>query len=775
LLGLVAFFGFPFFSQASSESGVIDTTNKYARVLSDNSLINFNTGQSTVTITDTALTGYAWGTNIGWINLAPTFGGVANDGNGNLSGYAWGEAAGWINFNPANGGVTIDSSGDFNGYAWSEKKGWILFNCASNSSCALVNHKVSTNWHTQSSRPECNNGIDDDGDGQIDYPADHDCDSLTDNTERGTGGGGGGGGGGNQPQCSDNRDNDGDSLVDRFDPQCHTDGNAENSGSYSDSIDNENGRPVVALIGDNPLSILLNADFIDPGATAFDPEDGDISERITVTGNVSTGAVGSYVLTYRVRDSIGSESLAVTRVVEVGIEEDEENERPVIELIGNSPIVIIAGQVFTDPGARATDAEDGDITSNIRIEGEVDFSRPGSYVITYRVTDFMGLSAVPVTRIVDVRPAGGDEGCTGENCDGVEDCVGENCGIGNGCTGDDCGGVGGGGGSGGSGIVPQIRDFATSAPTQIITTIGVVTGFLLALTPFFTNPFSTSELFLIPFRIWSWILAFFGLRKRYKPWGTVYDSVTKQPLDPAYVTLLDVGGREVTSSITDLDGRYGFLAEPGTYTLEAKKTHYFFPSEKLSGRSNDELYGNLYFGEPLSLEKNEGVIARNIPMDPIGFDWNEFAKKNKKLMRFYSRFDPIFTRLADVLFFLGFIVAVVAFYSAPYPYNTIIFGFYVLLTILRILGLRPKFYGSIIRKSNGQPLSFAIVRIFRSDSEDPFVSKPCDVIGRYYALVPKGEYYLRVDEKKEDGSYETVYTSQKIYARRGIINNRLVI
>jgi parallel beta-helix repeat protein len=85
-----------------------------------------------ITVTDSAVTGMAWGENIGWIDFAPAYGGVSNDGNGSLSGYAWGENVGWINFSPTGGGVTIDpDTGAFSGYAWGENIGWINFNPAS--------------------------------------------------------------------------------------------------------------------------------------------------------------------------------------------------------------------------------------------------------------------------------------------------------------------------------------------------------------------------------------------------------------------------------------------------------------------------------------------------------------------------------------------------------------------------------------------------------------------------------------------------------------------
>lgn len=82
-----------------------------------------------VTVSSTEIAGYIWAENIGWINLSPTsYGGVVNDGAGNLSGYAWSENVGWINFGPAYGGVTVDLDGNFSVWAWGENIGWLNFN-----------------------------------------------------------------------------------------------------------------------------------------------------------------------------------------------------------------------------------------------------------------------------------------------------------------------------------------------------------------------------------------------------------------------------------------------------------------------------------------------------------------------------------------------------------------------------------------------------------------------------------------------------------------------
>ena len=181
---------------ASTTDGTIDSTDKYA--WGENiGWINFGTAEGNVHITDSVLTGYAWSSKAGWISLncsntdscATVDYKVANDGAGNLSGYAWGENMGWIDLNPTNGGVSVDSNGEFSGYAFGPKIGWIVFNCVTTNSCATVDYKVKTDWRPQASRPQCNNSLDDDGDGKMDYPNDPGCSSLDDDDETDPGGG----------------------------------------------------------------------------------------------------------------------------------------------------------------------------------------------------------------------------------------------------------------------------------------------------------------------------------------------------------------------------------------------------------------------------------------------------------------------------------------------------------------------------------------------------------------------------------------------------------
>ncbi len=77
------------------------------------------------------------------------------------------------------------------------------------------------------------------------------------------------------------------------------------------------------------------------------------------------------------------------------------NTPPVITLIGNNPFYVNYGASFVDPLATSTDREDGDITSRIVVTGTVG-TIPGTYTLTYTVTDSGGLTA-STTRTVIVR------------------------------------------------------------------------------------------------------------------------------------------------------------------------------------------------------------------------------------------------------------------------------------------------------------------------------------------------------------------------------------
>ena len=699
---------------ASTSNGTIDSTNKYARFSnSDLGLINFGATNGSITITDAGLSGYAWGESAGWINLNPTNGGVDNDAEGNLSGYAWGENTGWINFNPTNGGVTINSSGDFSGYAWSQNYGWIVFNCSTDSTCATYDHKVSTDWRPLSSRSSvaCNNSTDDDGDGLTDYPNDTGCSSLLDTDESNPAPGAAVAIAPIVPIIP---------IVPVIDV-CPNIGGAQTTIPSGLSLDSFGNCVAPELLNDSCPNISGNQTEL-PGGYILDsfgncvlPEDPtDVCPNIS--GEQATIPNG-YMM-----DGFGN----------CIIPEDEYDVCP-----------NISGNQLTLPEGNVRDANGNCVYGQLPSEDNPLTNPPHVDVVVPAFVTSVTQNILPQAVAVAIE----------ETYIAVGN-VARDSAV----------------------VAKKIYDTPAGETTvKTVTTAGVVTGGAVAVSTAIFNPGSVAELALAPFRLWTLLLSFLGLRRKYKPWGTVYDSVTKQPLDPAYVVLQDENGKEITSSITDIDGRYGFLMQAGRYKIVANKTNYTFPSKRLAEKGYDSLYANLYFGETINIPDVGAVIVKSIPMDPIKFDWNEFAKKDQKLMRFYSKFDSIFAKIANILFVTGFVIAIIALFIAPQPYNIITFALYVALLILRIVGLKPKTHGYITDAITGNPLPFAIVRVVSAELNTEIAHKVSDVGGRYFCLVPNGKYYLKIEKKISETEYEHVYTTKVFDVKKGIINSKIEI
>ncbi|MCP4234458.1 MAG: DUF5011 domain-containing protein, partial [Aestuariibacter sp.] len=162
----------------------------------------------------------------------------------------------------------------------------------------------------------------------------------------------------------------------------------------------DQGLPVISLAGVSPINIELGTPYTDAGASASDNIDGDLTTSIATVSNVNVNAVGSYSITYNVSDAAGNAALQVTRTVNV----TPDVTLPVISLAGVNPINIELGTPYVDAGASASDNIDGDLTTNIATNSNVNVNAVGSYSVTYNVSDGAGNAAAQVTRSVNVTP-----------------------------------------------------------------------------------------------------------------------------------------------------------------------------------------------------------------------------------------------------------------------------------------------------------------------------------------------------------------------------------
>jgi len=76
--------------------------------------------------------------------------------------------------------------------------------------------------------------------------------------------------------------------------------------------------------------------------------------------------------------------------------------RPTVTLNGAAVVTLALGEQFDDPGATASDLQDGDVSANIVVDLQFDNTVAGDYFVRYQVTDSSQKAAIDKVRILRV-------------------------------------------------------------------------------------------------------------------------------------------------------------------------------------------------------------------------------------------------------------------------------------------------------------------------------------------------------------------------------------
>lgn len=143
--------------------------------------------------------------------------------------------------------------------------------------------------------------------------------------------------------------------------------------------------PEITLNGDASVTVDRIEDYQEQGASALDNCDGDVTSGVTERMDQVNDY--TYQVTYQASDKAGNTGTAVRQVIIRDVV------APEISLKGEETVTIKEREKFEDPGAEAMDDRDGDISDRIVRTGYVDIYRPGSYTVTYTVSDAGGNQA----------------------------------------------------------------------------------------------------------------------------------------------------------------------------------------------------------------------------------------------------------------------------------------------------------------------------------------------------------------------------------------------
>lgn len=231
--------------------------------------------------------------------------------------------------------------------------------------------------------------------------------------------------------------------------------------------------------------------------------------------------------------------------------------------------------------------------------------------------------------------------------------------------------------------------------------------------------------------------AYLAFKRGRKGYGVVFNSVTGLPEPLVSIRLVLPGqfGTPVSTAVSDKHGRYRLTAKPGEYVVQIAKAGFTFPSEYL--KTHSSMYDNILPAARI-IVKDNGVITKNIPVDPAGggrskvFGWRVHLSKNIQAV-------------------LG-TVGPLTLWAYPYLTKSLVaWGLYLAYVTAigyRLFTFKPgqPAYGVIRDAETGELARNAVVRIFNAKNNKVLETQVTSERGRYAFVVGPGAYYVTIQK-----------------------------
>lgn len=142
---------------------------------------------------------------------------------------------------------------------------------------------------------------------------------------------------------------------------------------------------IIKLFSKNPFKVELNENIIDYGSeyqadfkAMF--KDDDITDKVKVAHKIDTKKLGKYEITFIYKNE--KKEYEVVKNIEV-----KDISKPTITLTRGEEITVVINGKYKEPGFEVTDNYDIDLNDKVKISGEVDTSKEGTYEIKYTARD----------------------------------------------------------------------------------------------------------------------------------------------------------------------------------------------------------------------------------------------------------------------------------------------------------------------------------------------------------------------------------------------------
>jgi hypothetical protein len=153
----------------------------------------------------------------------------------------------------------------------------------------------------------------------------------------------------------------------------------------------------------------------------------------------------------------------------------------------------------------------------------------------------------------------------------------------------------------------------------------------------------------------------------------------------------------------------------------------------------------VYHGEIIDIENQYAVVAPNIPMDALAFDWNQYDKQ--RIIKFHPLREKIINFTSSLTFWLGFIFSGFAFIMNPSTVNGGYTILYICVCAYSFLAPPERLWGRVFSRATHLGLGGLLLQLSHPTIRGVSLGKAKSAPdGKFFLKSAPGEYSLSLQE-----------------------------
>lgn len=135
------------------------------------------------------------------------------------------------------------------------------------------------------------------------------------------------------------------------------------------------------LLGEETITLYQGSDYVEPGYNAYNSKEEDLTKEVNITSNLNINKIGEYEITYTLGE--------ITKIRKINvIEKTKEYTYILLNTVNNSvDIYLKIGDKYNEPGYKVFNSAGKNLNGSVKVTGNIDTSKKGTYKLTYTVID----------------------------------------------------------------------------------------------------------------------------------------------------------------------------------------------------------------------------------------------------------------------------------------------------------------------------------------------------------------------------------------------------